>query len=125
MTASGRRVVYIGDSITDGNWGKADGKPSSQRNLWDRNHLFGSGYMYLCASYYQGYFPDRDYRFFNRDVGGHALGDLAARWQEDVIDLRPDVLSVFVGTNDAERHLGRLLRADDPKTVPDFDFADW
>ena len=52
-------------------------------------------------------------------------GDLAARWQEDVIDLRPDVLSVFVGTNDAERHLGRLLRADDPKTVPDFDFADW
>jgi len=125
VTASGRRVVYIGDSITDGNWGKADGKPSSQRNLWDRNHLFGSGYMYLCASYYQGYFPDRDYRFFNRGVGGHALGDLAARWQEDVIDLRPDVLSVFVGTNDAERHLGRLLRADDPKTVPDFDFADW
>lgn len=58
-------------------------------------------------------------------MGGHALGDLAARWQEDVIDLRPDVLSVFVGTNDAERHLGRLLRADDPKTVPDFDFADW
>ena len=54
----------------------------------------GSGYMYLCASYYQGYFPDRDYRFFNRGVGGHALGDLAARWQEDVIDLRPDVLSV-------------------------------
>jgi len=125
VTASGRRVVYIGDSITDGNWGKANGKPSSQRNLWDRNHLFGSGYMYLCASYYQGYFPDRDYRFFNRGVGGHALGDLAARWQEDVIDLRPDVLSVFVGTNDAERHLGRLLRADDPKTVPDFDFADW
>ena len=125
VTASGRRVVYIGDSITDGNWGKADGKPSSQRNLWDRNHLFGSGYMYLCASYYEGYFPDRDYRFFNRGVGGHALGDLAARWQEDVIDLRPDVLSVFVGTNDAERHLGRLLRADDPKTVPDFDFADW
>ena len=32
--------------------------------------------MYLCASYYQGYFPDRDYRFFNRGVGGHALGDL-------------------------------------------------
>ena len=125
VTASGRRVVYIGDSITDGNWGKANGKPSSQRNLWDRNHLFGSGYMYLCASYYQGYFPDCDYRFFNRGVGGHALGDLAARWQEDVIDLRPDVLSVFVGTNDAERHLGRLLRADDPKTVPDFDFADW
>ena len=35
------------------------------------------------------------------------------------------MLSVFIGTNDVERHLRKLLRADDPKTVPDFDFADW
>lgn len=121
----GLRVVFMGDSITDGNWGKADGKPSSERNLWDRNHLYGSGYMYLCATYYQSSFPDRDYRFFNRGVGGHALSDLAARWQEDVLDLRPDVLSVFIGTNDVERHLRKLLRADDPQAVPDFDFAAW
>ncbi len=123
--AKGLRVVFMGDSITDGNWGKADGKPSSERNLWDRNHLYGSGYMYLCATYYQSSFPDRDYRFFNRGVGGHALSDLAARWQEDVLDLRPDVLSVFIGTNDVERHLRKLLRADDPQAVPDFDFAAW
>uniref|UniRef100_UPI003977D094 SGNH/GDSL hydrolase family protein n=1 Tax=Alistipes sp. D31t1_170403_E11 TaxID=2787128 RepID=UPI003977D094 len=123
--AKGLRVVFTGDSITDGNWGKADGKPSSQRNLWDRNHLFGSGYMYLCATYYQGYFPDRDYLFFNRGTGGNALGDLAARWQEDVLDLRPDVLSVLIGTNDVERHLRKLLRADDPQAVSDFDFAGW
>lgn len=53
-------------------------------------------------------------------MGGHALSDLAARWQEDVLDLRPDVLSVFIGTNDVERHLRKLLRADDPQAVPDF-----
>ena len=98
--ATGRRVVFIGDSITDGNWGKGDGKRSSDRNLWDRNHLYGSGYMYLCATYYQGYFPERGYLFFNRGVGGNTLGELADRWQEDVVDLRPDVLSVLVGTND-------------------------
>lgn len=29
------RVLYIGDSITDGNWGNnAKRQPSSQRNLW-------------------------------------------------------------------------------------------
>lgn len=53
------------------------------------------------------------------------MSDLAARWQEDVLDLRPDVLSVFIGTNDVERHLRKLLRADDPQAVPDFDFAAW
>lgn len=123
--ATGRRVVYIGDSITDGNWGKGDGKPSSQRNLTDRNHLYGSGYMYLCASYYQGYFPERDYRFFNRGVSGNALDDLAVRWEEDVVALRPDVLSVLVGTNDVARYLDGVIHAVDPARVPDFDFAAW
>lgn len=122
--ATGRRVVFIGDSITDGNWGKGDGKPSSERNLTDRNHLYGSGYMYLCASYYQGYRPRRGYLFFNRGVSGNTLDELAARWQEDVVALRPDVLSVLVGTNDVGRYLhGRMVSAAAEKR--DFDFAGW
>ena len=122
--ATGRRVVFIGDSITDGNWGKGDGKPSSERNLTDRNHLYGSGYMYLCASYYQGYRPERGYLFFNRGVSGNTLDELAARWQEDVVNLRPDVLSVLVGTNDIDRYLhGLMVSAAVEKT--DFDFAGW
>ena len=122
--ATGRRVVFIGDSITDGNWGKGDGKPSSERNLTDRNHLYGSGYMYLCASYYQGYRPRRDYQFFNRGVSGNTLDELAARWQEDVVDLRPDVLSVLVGTNDVSRYLHWLM-VSAAVEKPDFDFAGW
>ena len=52
--AKGPKVLFIGDSITDGNWGNSDGsaQPSSVRNHWDMNHIYGSGYMYLCASYY-------------------------------------------------------------------------
>lgn len=122
--ATGRRVVFIGDSITDGNWGKGDGKPSSERNLTDRNHLYGSGYMYLCASYYQGYRPERGYLFFNRGVSGNTLDELAARWQEDVVDLRPDVLSVLVGTNDVSRYLHWLM-VSAAVEKPDFDFAGW
>ncbi len=122
--ATGRRVVFIGDSITDGNWGKGDGKPSSERNLTDRNHLYGSGYMYLCASYYQGYRPERGYLFFNRGVSGNTLDELAARWQEDVVDLRPDALSVLVGTNDVSRYLHWLM-VSAAVEKPDFDFAGW
>ncbi len=101
------RVVFIGDSITDGNWGDGGGaKPSAERNHWDRNHLFGSGYMYLCAAYYTSEFPEAEFVFFNRGISGNTLGDLAARWDEDVLALRPDVLSVLVGINDTGRHIG-------------------
>lgn len=121
----GLRIVYIGDSITDGNWGKGDGRPSSERNLTDRNHLYGSGFMYLCASYYQGYFPERGYLFFNRGVSGNALAELAARWQEDVVALSPDVLSVMVGSNDVSRHIDATSRASGVANRPVFDFAGW
>ncbi len=98
---SGPRVVYIGDSITDGNWGDGGGaKPSDQRNHWDQNHLFGSGYMYLCAAHYQGFHPEAGVTMFNRGISGNTLADLEWRWTEDALDLRPDVLSVLVGVND-------------------------
>ena len=45
---TGLRVLFIGDSITDGSWG-GGGKASAERNHWDKNHLFGSGYMYLVT----------------------------------------------------------------------------
>ena len=70
LHASGPRVLFIGDSITDGNWGNACGmpKPTAERSLWDMNHIYGSGYMYLCASHYQGDFPEKEYAFFNRGM---------------------------------------------------------
>lgn len=118
--AGGRRVLFIGDSITDGNWGNACGmpKPSSERCLWDMNHIYGSGYMYLCASYYQGSFPEKEYEFFNRGISGNTLNDLEQRWEEDAIQMQPDVLSVLVGTNDVHYY----LQGD--KKEP-FDFDAW
>lgn len=118
--AGGQRVLFIGDSITDGNWGNSCGtaKSSSQRTLWDMNHIYGSGYMYLCATYYQGNYPEKEYEFFNRGISGNTLEDLEKRWEADVIDMKPDVLSVLVGTNDIHFY----LQSD--KKNP-FDFAAW
>lgn len=118
--AGGLRVLFIGDSITDGNWGNACGmaKPTSERSLWDMNHIYGSGYMYLCASHYQGSFPEKEYEFFNRGISGNTLQDLEKRWEGDAIEMKPDVLSVLVGTNDIHYY----LQGD--KKEP-FDFAAW
>lgn len=94
---SQRRVLFIGDSITDGNWGT---NCNGERNLTDMNHIFGHGYMYLCASYFMGAFPERGYEFFNRGISGNTIVDLEKRWQTDALDLHPDILSVLVGIND-------------------------
>ncbi|MDR0972451.1 MAG: SGNH/GDSL hydrolase family protein [Prevotellaceae bacterium] len=117
---SGQRILFIGDSITDGGWGNSGGTdaPASERNLWDQNHIYGHSYMFLCAAYYQGNFPEQAYEFFNRGISGNTLADLEKRWESDAIDIKPDVLSILVGTNDVHAY----LQGDKKQS---FDFADW
>lgn len=97
LSQAQKRVLFIGDSITDGNWGT---NCNGERNLTDMNHIFGHGYMFLCASYFMGEFPERGYEFFNRGISGNTIVDLENRWQTDALDIQPDVLSVLVGIND-------------------------
>lgn len=39
-------------------------------------------------------------KVFNRGISGNKVTDLAARWQKDTLDLKPDVLSILIGIND-------------------------
>ena len=56
--------------------------------------------MSLVATWYETRHPRAGYQFYNRGFSGHKLSNLANRWQEDVLDLHPDVVSVLVGVND-------------------------
>ncbi|MDT7789872.1 MAG: hypothetical protein QOF58_8291 [Pseudonocardiales bacterium] len=47
--------------------------------------------------------PDRPLTWLNTACPGDTVTDLEARWQTDVLDARPDVLSVLVGINDVGR----------------------
>ena len=40
----------------------------------------------------------------NTGVSGNRVTDLEARWQADVLRLRPDYLSILIGINDVWRH---------------------
>jgi lysophospholipase L1-like esterase len=115
----GCRVLYIGDSITDGNWGGVNSaKPSSERALWDMNHIYGHGYVFLCASYYLSTYPEMEYEFFNRGISGNTLQNMADRWDGDALSIRPDVLSILIGTNDVEYYLSS-------SKVSPFDYDKW
>ena len=88
---TGSRLVFIGDSITDMKWG---------RNERDRNHYLGHSFVFLLAARLGAEMPEAKLEFFNRGNSGNKVSDLSLRWQRDVIDLRPDLLTILIGAND-------------------------
>ena len=92
----GARILFQGDSITDGGRGRSE----------DPNHILGQDYAYLIAARCGAHDPDKDWTFLNRGVSGNTVTDLAARWQADTLALKPDILSVLVGVNDAGSIVG-------------------
>jgi lysophospholipase L1-like esterase len=86
----GLTFLFQGDSITDGN--------RTRDNDW--NHIMGHGYSYLIASRLWCDHTDKDLMFYNRGISGNRVKDLDARWQQDCLDLKPDVLSIMIGVND-------------------------
>lgn len=97
-------VLFQGDSITDGGRGRTD----------DPNHILGHGYAYLVAAELGEELAEAQPVFINRGVSGDRASDLYARWNEDALSLRPDLLSILVGVNDA----GRAMNGD-PSGVTD------
>lgn len=113
------RILFVGDSITDGGWGRSGGsmQPAEERNLKDQNHLYGHSYMFLCAARLESQSPERGYHCQNRGISGYTLEDLHARWEQDVATFRPHLLSILIGTNDVAKHYDRSREP--------FDVAGW
>jgi lysophospholipase L1-like esterase len=93
VLTEGTRVLFQGDSITDGNRGRTA----------DPNHILGHGYQALVPARYGADFPELHLVFMNRGVSGNTVSALARRWQTDTIDLKPDILSILIGVNDMGR----------------------
>ena len=91
----GDKLVMIGDSITDA------GRP---RPLGEgRADAWGRGYVALVNALLQAAYPELGIRVINQGCSGNTVRDLKARWQEDVIRLQPDWLSIMIGINDVWR----------------------
>ena len=82
----GSVFLFIGDSITDGNWGVKSN--TSKRSYKDLNHIYGHGYVFLCASELMSQYPEKEFVFHNRGISGNTIVDMASRWQQDCLDLQ-------------------------------------
>ena len=71
-----QRVVFMGDSITDG---------------WDGPNM-------------GGFFPGKPY--VNRGISGQTTPQMLIRFRPDVIDLKPKVVVILAGTNDLAGNTG-------------------
>jgi lysophospholipase L1-like esterase len=89
------KLVFMGDSITD--MGRA--QPVGE-GLFDP---FGRGYVAQTEAFLNARYPELNLYIINVGVSGNTSRDMVARWQRDVIDLKPDWLSVMIGTNDVWR----------------------
>jgi lysophospholipase L1-like esterase len=94
--ARGSVILFQGDSITDGGRWKGN----------DWNHILGQGYAFIIASKLGYKFPSQKYLFVNRGVSGNKVPDLTARWEEDTISIKPDLLSILIGVNDLMTAVG-------------------
>ncbi len=87
----GSRLLFQGDSITDMKWG---------RNQSDRNHYLGHSYVFLLAARLGVDMAEAELDIYNRGISGHTVANLRKRWQKDAIEMKPDLLSILIGTND-------------------------
>lgn len=102
----GSKLLFIGDSITSGS--RNFNQPGEGRT----DDAYGFGYVLFANSLLQATFPEFRIRVVNKGVGGNTVRDLAARWQSDVIDFRPDWLSVMIGINDVWRQFDSPLQTE-------------
>ena len=78
-----KTILFQGDSIT-----------ACHREGDD----LGQGYAMLVAQTLEKQYPGQ-FRFINRGVSGDRITDLYARRQADILDVKPDILSILVGVN--------------------------
>jgi lysophospholipase L1-like esterase len=88
------RILFQGDSITDAGRDRA--------NPLD----LGNGYPAIIKGILHARHPELNATVLNRGVGGDRTPELLARWDEDCVALRPDVLSIMIGVNDVWRIAG-------------------
>ena len=87
---SGERILFQGDSTIDG----------ARWHSTDLKHAIWQDYAYIIASEYGAAPSVPRLVFINRTERGDNIDDLAARWSQDTLAVKPDVVSILIGVND-------------------------
>lgn len=81
-------ILFQGDSITD-----------AGRNKNGAQTCAGQGYPNLVKAWLGTECPGK-YEFVNRGISGNKVPELYARIVRDILNLKPDYMSILIGVND-------------------------
>ena len=96
------KVVMIGDSVTDAGRDHPYGE--------GRGEAIGKSYVGIVEAWLTSVYPERNIRVINMGISGNKTRDLLNRWQTDVIDLKPDWVTLMIGINDIWRQFDKPLQ---------------
>src|SRR5579862_8031460 len=98
--ANVHRIVCLGDSITQ--VGENPG-----------------GYVWLFRHYLDAIYPQQNIEVINAGISGNKSTDMIARFQSDVLDKKPDLITISVGVNDVwHGFYNNHPKGDGPMGVP-------
>ena len=86
-------ILFQGDSITDCGRKREDIVST------------GMGYMHMVKGQLGCEYPGA-YEFINKGISGNRIVDVYARIKADIINLKPDFMSILIGVNDVWHELG-------------------
>ena len=89
-----KTFLFQGDSITD----------ASRDDEEKVNFGLGCGYAFFLASEFEKNNKGK-IKFINRGDSGDRITDVYARIKEDIINLKPDYMSILIGVNDVSHEL--------------------
>ena len=95
-------IVFQGDSITDAGRDR------------EKNVSTGRGYATLVKAQLSAEEPYQ-YQFYNRGISGNRVVDLYARIKIDMINLKPDYMSILIGVNDVWHEVAKQNGVDAEK----------
>ena len=89
---NGDRIVFAGDSVTD----MGSAQPVGE-GLFDN---VGRSYVRVIENMLVAWYPERNIRVTNSGISGNTSRDLLARYDRDVVALKPQWVSICIGIND-------------------------
>jgi len=105
LAKKGDLILFIGDSVTD-----------CDRNREDLSDL-GPSYVKKIDSFLKDFCSEMELRVMNKGISGNRVIDLQARWQDDCLCYKPDIINILIGINDCWRRFDN----NDPTSAENFE----
>ncbi|MDR1420345.1 MAG: SGNH/GDSL hydrolase family protein [Treponema sp.] len=109
----GKKLVMIGDSITDYERKRPVGEGLGE--------AIGHSYVVLVDALLKTTYPDLRLRVVNMGNSGDTVRDLKKRWRSDVLELDPDWVSILIGINDVWRQFDSPLRSEEHVCLEEYE----